>query len=260
MAAGPRVRLLSLDCTGTLFNWSASIGTLYHRGFRRGAPGIDVPSPGAIDAQFPLAFAEVQRKWPLLGWADAVPSHDWWRAVARLAVAGSPLAEDAEAFDAGFAEVYRLFQTREAYRLHADAVPLLRWAHRVPGLRVCVISNSTESYRDAILPALGLDTYIDFGVYSKLVGVEKPDPAIFCAAARLAGVKPAEVLHVGDHARKDAGGAHAAGCQALLLDRAGTSHPPSGVDKVRSLADVRCWLETRRALGELGRRSLFHMM
>jgi len=266
MAAGARaawtgVRLLSLDCTGTLVEWSASLGTLYHRGFARGAPGVEVPSPQDIDARFPAAFSAVQREWPLYGRTAGVSSFDWWRAVARRAVEGSALAEEPEAFERGFAEVYRIFQTAEAYRVCDGVMPFLRWARQLPGLRICVISNSTGSYRDAVLPALGLDRYLDFGVYSKLVGLEKPDPAIFRLAAQLAGARPCEVLHVGKGARKDAAGARAAGCQALLLDRTGSAGPlPPGVDRVRSFDDVRRWLEARSAVAALGHRDLSHFM
>ena len=58
--ADPPIKLLSLDCTGTLFTWSASIGTLYHRGFARGAGDrVAIPSAAEIDARFYAAFKEV---------------------------------------------------------------------------------------------------------------------------------------------------------------------------------------------------------
>ena len=46
----PAIKLLSLDCTGTLFTLSASIGTLYHRGITRGLAGeFDVAVPSAAE-------------------------------------------------------------------------------------------------------------------------------------------------------------------------------------------------------------------
>ena len=52
---------------------------------------------------------------------------------------------------------------------------------------------------------------------SALVGVEKPDPAIFRAALDALGVAPAEALYVGDLYEVDVVGARAAGMPAALL-------------------------------------------
>jgi putative hydrolase of the HAD superfamily len=52
---------------------------------------------------------------------------------------------------------------------------------------------------------------------SSLVGVEKPDPAIFLAALDSLGVGPEEALYVGDLYEVDVVGARAAGIEAVLL-------------------------------------------
>jgi FMN phosphatase YigB (HAD superfamily) len=59
----------------------------------------------------------------------------------------------------------------------------------------------------------------DFGVFSGLEGVEKPDTRIYEIALERAGVAPEEVLHIGDSMRKDYVPAKNVGMQALLLDR-----------------------------------------
>ena len=60
----------------------------------------------------------------------------------------------------------------------------------------------------------------DFGVFSGIVGVEKPDPRIYEAALEAAGgVAPGEALHIGDSLRKDYAPARSLGMHALLLDR-----------------------------------------
>lgn len=56
------------------------------------------------------------------------------------------------------------------------------------------------------------------------LGYAKPDPQAVEAVARLHGVLPAEVLHVGDSLDYDVRGALAAGAQALWI----TPHPPTG--------------------------------
>ncbi len=60
----------------------------------------------------------------------------------------------------------------------------------------------------------------DFGVFSGLEGVEKPDPQIYKIALERAGdVAPEEILHIGDSMRKDYMPAKSVGMHALLLDR-----------------------------------------
>ena len=60
----------------------------------------------------------------------------------------------------------------------------------------------------------------DFGVFSGIVGFEKPDPRIFEIALHKAGeVAPDQALHIGDSLRKDYLPARSLGMHALLLDR-----------------------------------------
>ena len=156
-----------------------------------------VPTAAELDARFPAAFKSASRQWPLFG-HKAISSFTFWREVAGKLVEDTALAQDDEAFDKGFKEIYALFQTEEAYKAYPDALPLLRWARSVEGLKVCVLSNATESYEQNVLPALGMAEYIDFCVISKVEGVEKPDKAIFQVAARRADVELEHVLHVGN--------------------------------------------------------------
>ena len=60
-----------------------------------------------------------------------------------------------------------------------------------------------------------LDSLVDSFTHSFEVGAEKPDPAIFLAAANSLGVAPNETLMVGDHP-VDAG-AERAGMRVLIL-------------------------------------------
>ena len=79
----------------------------------------------------------------------------------------------------------------------------------------------------------------DQGHLSALVGVSKPDPAIFAEALRRLDAPAAAALHVGDHPRNDLAGARAAGLAALLLDRAGAhAQDVAPEDRIRSLAEL----------------------
>ena len=60
----------------------------------------------------------------------------------------------------------------------------------------------------------------DFGVFSGIEGIEKPDPRIYEVALERAGnIAPEETLHIGDSMRKDYLPAKSVGMHALLLDR-----------------------------------------
>jgi putative hydrolase of the HAD superfamily len=74
---------------------------------------------------------------------------------------------------------------------------------------------------------------------SAVVGVAKPDPAIFNIALNALHVPPGgTVLHVGDSLRYDVAGALAAGLQPVHLDPHGFCPEPAGHPHIRSLADL----------------------
>src|SRR5205807_3373387 len=74
---------------------------------------------------------------------------------------------------------------------------------------------------------------------SAVVGVAKPDPAIFRIALDALGVPAGgTVLHVGDSLRYDVAGALAAGLQPVHMDPYGFCPAPDGHPHVRSLAGL----------------------
>ena len=87
---------------------------------------------------------------------------------------------------------------------------------RAGGLRLGVVSNSDGRVEEALVAA-GLRDCFDVVLDSAVVGVEKPDPAIFRAALDALGVAPGEALYVGDLYDVDVVGARAAGMEAGLL-------------------------------------------
>ena len=114
----------------------------------------------------------------------------------------------------------------------AETVAALRDA----GIRVAVVSNSDGSVAGA-LEAAGFDGLFETIVDSALVGVHKPDPAIFHLALDHLGLDPAAVWYVGDSAYHDLGGARAAGlARAVLVDPLDL-HPGIS-DRVRSVDDL----------------------
>jgi putative hydrolase of the HAD superfamily len=87
-------------------------------------------------------------------------------------------------------------------------------------------------------------------VDSAVVGVAKPDPAIFSIALDVLGVPASStVLFVGDSLRYDVAGALAAGLQPVHLDPYGLCPLPSGHPHVRSLAELARILERTGPVG-----------
>ena len=116
----------------------------------------------------------------------------------------NPLLAD-QAFAAFFAE-------RNRVEFYDDAMPAIQaLAKRYP---LISLSNG-----NAQLDQVGLQPYFKAALSATGFGMAKPDVRIFHEAARLAGVPPQEVLHVGDDAALDVLGALDAGMQTVWLNR-----------------------------------------
>jgi putative hydrolase of the HAD superfamily len=85
------------------------------------------------------------------------------------------------------------------------------------GYRLAVISNA-DGRVERILEDVGLRRHFEFVLDSEVVGVEKPDPAIFHQACRRLELGPDRCLYVGDLYPVDYVGARGAGMEAVLLD------------------------------------------
>ena len=130
------------------------------------------------------------------------------REAIRLALyrsAENPLLAD-EAFDVFFNE-------RNRVDLFDDAVPALAFlSARFP---IVAVSNG-----NADINRIGIGQYFQSSISAQQFGVGKPDARIFHAAAVAAGVRPEEVLHIGDDATLDVLGALNCGMQTVWVNRA----------------------------------------
>lgn len=68
-----------------------------------------------------------------------------------------------------------------------------------------------------VLKEFGIDDIFKKVIESAVVGVRKPDPAIFIMGAEALGEKPENILVIGDSYTKDIEAAVKAGCQAIWL-------------------------------------------
>jgi putative hydrolase of the HAD superfamily len=224
---------VGLDATGTLFE-AVDLGREYARVLAR--HGIELDA-----ARLRELVPEVWREFACAAdpRRDRFAAHPggargFWREVLDrlLARAGAPPASPFAA-----AELYERFAEPDAWRLYDDVVPALERL-RSAGLRLAVISNWDERL-PRLLEGLGLARFFDELVLSCEVGVEKPHPAIFAAAARRLGAEPARLVHVGDRRLEDLEGARAAGWHALLVDRGrAPRREPGGTETLRGLDEL----------------------
>ena len=105
------------------------------------------------------------------------------------------------------------------------------------GLLVGVISNTEDGRLRDALEAGGLAIEFDLMLDSHLLGMRKPDAAIFRHALEILGVEPREAAYVGDSYAHDALAARAVGMYGILLDPLDL-HPESVCPRVKSLGEL----------------------
>ncbi|AXB41524.1 HAD family hydrolase [Amycolatopsis albispora] len=135
------------------------------------------------------------------------------------------------------------------------------WTRGVPGaveavrklgalpVSVGVVSNSVGVVAGQLRRAgicqvgPGPGTPVAVVIDSALVGIAKPDPAIFRLALRQLRASPERAVYVGDTARIDVDGALAAGLRPLHLDPHGDCpDPPGRHEHLRCLDDLAAWV------------------
>lgn len=113
--------------------------------------------------------------------------------------------------------LYAAFTDLGNYDAFDDVRPVLEEL-RTGGTELGVISNF-EPWLEALFERLDLTRFFPIRVISGLEGVEKPDPAIFHLALERAGLRPEEVVYVGDVPDFDVEPAAALGMFPVLIDR-----------------------------------------
>lgn len=85
---------------------------------------------------------------------------------------------------------------------------------------LALISNFDHPpHIDKLMEDYALGRFFEQVIVSSAVGVWKPDPGIFKLALEKTGLKPGEVMYVGDSEKDDVAGARAAGMYPLLIRR-----------------------------------------
>jgi len=204
-----RIRAISLDLDDTLWDiapvirraeaalW-AWLGEHYPRIPERYAPGDAAEIRSAVVGEFPER------------------SHDL--RFLRMTVVGR-MAEGAgygsDVADRAFAVFDR---ERNRVELYPDVLPALR---QLAGhFTLIALTNG-----NACLEQIGIRDLFDDVVTAVDAGAAKPARPMFDAAVGRAGVRPDEMLHVGDHPEFDIAGAAGAGLRTAWMNRNGLEWP-----------------------------------
>jgi putative hydrolase of the HAD superfamily len=160
----------------------------------------------------------------LRAWAPAYRREAWARALADQGIDDPALAD----------ELGERFAVERRARHHTfDDVPAALDA--LAGRPLALVTNGASCLQREKLTASGLGARFDAVVVSGDLGVRKPDPSVFRHALSLLGADHA--VMIGDSLTSDIAGAHAAGLDAIWVNRFGQPGPcPDGVREISSLA------------------------
>jgi putative hydrolase of the HAD superfamily len=241
--------------------YSASVvrGVLLDAGGVLVFPGLDLMLPPLRARGMAPDVADLERAhyraMAVQDTADLPPAQDtWWHEYLLSYLTACGAAEDG--CEPLAAEISRAMTGPHWTHVGAGVMEGLR-ALAGSGLPLGVVSNSDGSV-EGELRRLGVcyavsgtpagneprepeaaGVPVGVVVDSAVVGVAKPDPAIFRIALDALGL-PADstVLHVGDSLRFDVAGALAAGLQPVHMDPYGFCSAPDGHPHVRSLTGL----------------------
>jgi len=132
--------------------------------------------------------------------------------------------------------LYERFILREGFMPPFSEVPAVLQKLRALGLQLGILSNFPPHLEDT-LRLHGLHEYFDFFVVSSLVGLEKPDQAIFVLAIERSRCPKEMILYVGDDPHDDLRGARAAGLDMILIDRLGR-YPDADCTRIANLSEL----------------------
>lgn len=157
---------------------------------------------------------------------------------AGLAMLLEPAGYDASVVEAA----YKVFASqRNEVELYDDVLPALERLSQE--YRLLAITNGS-----ADLEQVGIARHFEHTIRASDVGVAKPEPEIFAAAAAAAGVPAERIMHIGDAPIEDVAGANRAGMTAVWMNRFGRTWPkehPPPVAEIGRLSEIHVLLQSR---------------
>ncbi len=105
-----------------------------------------------------------------------------------------------------------------------------------------VISNGFKESTEMKIHNNGLGVYFDNVVISEVIGINKPDKAIFDHALGLAKATVSESMMIGDSIEADIRGAQNFGMKAIYFNPEGKEAPEDVAHQIQCLSELREFL------------------
>ena len=206
------LKAIFFDAVGTLFYLTKTVGD--HYALVGSEVGLTLDAH-ELDRAFYTAWKQMPPR-PAIDGPREDDDKGWWRQLVDLVL--DQVAPSLSEFDRdNFLEIaYEHFAEPGVWELYPEVRDVL--GELRSRFELAVISNSDGRLR-FILEHLGISGFFAHVFISSEIGADKPDPEIFRRALKLIGLKPSEVLDVGDDPERDWKAAAAAGLSIFELDR-----------------------------------------
>ncbi|XP_078595132.1 haloacid dehalogenase-like hydrolase domain-containing protein 3 [Branchiostoma floridae x Branchiostoma japonicum] len=208
-----RPKLLTMDCTNTLFKLKRTPGTIYAS--VADSHGIQVDS-AKLDYTFLKNYKEQNQSYCSFGCMSGISTKVWWTDLVKKTFldAGVPKSP---ALDAVAKQLFEEFSGGKHWEVYPQTKEALE-AIRDKGVKLGVISNFDERLEE-VLAELDLCRLFDFVLTSVDAQVAKPNCRIFQMALQLAGTDASQAVHLGDNLKLDVQPALCMGMHAIWINR-----------------------------------------
>jgi putative hydrolase of the HAD superfamily len=206
------IKAIFFDALGTLFHLTRSVG--HHYALVGSEVGLTL-DPHQLDDAFYSAWKKMPHRAAIAGPREN-DDKGWWHELVDLVLAHVAPALSEFDRDNFFQIAYEHFAEPGVWELYPEVSGVLEQLQ--PSFQLAVVSNFDGRLR-FILQHLGISKFFEHIFISSEIGADKPDPEIFQRALKLIGLKPKQVLHVGDDPERDWEAASAAGLSIFRLHR-----------------------------------------
>ena len=226
------IKAVLFDAVGTLLRPEPSVAEVYCQAGRRHGSQL---TEAEIAQRFKPSVTVRFQEDPPLASGSASAEHrtnsDW--EVRRWKNIVADVFEDVPNREKLFLDLWNHFARPSAWRTYDDVAE--SWASLTStGVIVGIASNFDDRLPAICRGVPPLDTCRHV-FYSSMLGYRKPSRLFFTGIAAALGLRPNQLLLVGDDTDADFNGAKAAGWNALLLDRKCTS---TGCEHLHSLQEL----------------------
>lgn len=234
------ITTISFDAGNTLLTCDPTPAEIYSDILSRHGRSVTADE---IEPVFAAAWGELQERTPPgIDRYSSQPGGEkqWWGAFLREVL--TRLEHDAD-WQPLLEKLYAAFSNPAVWKVYPETLATLE-ALRGRGLEMAVISNWDRRLPE-ILDGLELTSWFREITVSAIEGIEKPAAGIFHRTLERLGVRPEEVLHIGDSPLEDYDGAQAVGILPVLIDRPG-NFAGNGYRRISSLDGVLGLLDRER--------------